>query len=172
MRSVNIHIRAVEPEDLEFLYQNENNKESWLWGGQNNLFSKEDLRKFIESSHIDITQTQQKRFVIATNRDSTNIGCIDVFDYDTINRRASIGLIIYDTQYRGLGYGYEAIELLKEFCFEQLSLYQLYSEIQEANTHSIKLFEKCGFKMCGLKQDWVLRANKWQSVRCYQNINQ
>ena len=172
MKSINIHIRAIEPEDLEFLYQNENNKESWLWGGQNNLFSREDLRKFIETSHIDITQTQQKRFIIAQNKDNATIGCIDLFDYDAVNRRASVGLIIYDAQYRNYGYGKEAIELVKDFCFEQLSLHQLYAEVQESNEQSIKLFEKCGFEMCGLKRDWVLKANKWQSIKCYQCINE
>lgn len=168
MQAENIYIRALEPEDLEFLYLNENSPESWQWGGQKNIFSKHDLVKFIESSHKDITITGQKKFVIALKNDDTRIGTVDLYEYDAVNRNVSLGLIFYDVVQRGNGYGFEVVELMKKFCFEQLAVHQIYCEVQISNNISVALFEKCGFVLCGEKKDWIQNNGKWEDVKCFQ----
>lgn len=168
MKSIDIKIRALEPEDLEFFYEKENSIDVWQWGGEKNLFSRFDLRKFIESSHQSITVLHQKRFVVEHKQDQRIIGTVDLYDYDAINRRVSLGLVFYSIDDRNKGYGAQAVELMKQFCFEKLCLHQLYAEVQASNAASVALFEKCGFVLCGEKKDWVFDDNQWQSVKCYQ----
>ncbi len=170
MNTPRIYIRALEPSDLEFLYKHENMLETMQWGGERNLYSKYDLKRFIEDSHKDITVTTQKRFVIALSCSDMSIGTIDLFEYDAVNRRVSVGLIFYDNEYRNLGYGSDAIGLVKQFCIQQLSVHQLYVEVEQDNLNSIKLFENAGFEYCGTKRDWVQRSGKFYDVRCYQCI--
>lgn len=168
MQAEKIYIRALEPEDLEFIYLNENSPNIWQWGGQRNIFSKYDLMRFIESSHQDITITTQKKFVIVLKDGDKRVGTVDLYDYDAINRRVSLGLILYSSEQRGNGYGTETVEFMLKFCFEQLSVHQVYCEVQVSNNTSIALFEKCGFVCCGEKKDWVMNNGKWEDVKCFQ----
>lgn len=168
MKSIDIKIRALEPEDLEFFYEKENSPEVWQWGGEKNLFSKFDLRKFIESSHQSLTVLHQKRFVIEHKQEQRIVGTIDLYDYDPINRRVSLGLIFYNIDDRNKGYGVQTLRLMKQFCFDKLCLHQIYAEVQPSNIASVALFEKCGFLPCGEKKDWVFENSKWHVVRCYQ----
>ncbi len=166
----NIAIRALEPEDLDYLYDVENNPQTWVYGGQKNYFSKYDLKRFIENSHQDITISYQKRFIIENN-DLQRVGTVDLFDFDPINKRVGLGIMIYPPQHRQKGYAQMALEKIHKFCFNSLSLHQIYVEIQEDNTNSIKLFEKLGYQNCGTKRDWLFENNKWQSVVCMQLFN-
>ena len=54
LESVNIKLRAPEPEDIDLLYEWENNTEIWYLSNTLTPFSKYSLKKFIEHSHLDI----------------------------------------------------------------------------------------------------------------------
>ena len=62
-----VHLRAPEPEDLEFLYHWENNTDLWLISNTITPFSRFTLKKFIEESDLDIYESKQLRFMIDTN---------------------------------------------------------------------------------------------------------
>ncbi|MDZ7846248.1 MAG: GNAT family protein [Owenweeksia sp.] len=55
------------------------------------------------------------------------------------------------------------LTLVKDYCFLHLSLRQLYCNILEDNKPSLNLFEKAGFKINGIKKDWVRSGN------CYKD---
>ena len=148
-----ISLRAVEPSDLELLYQWENNP--FVWHLSNTLapFSKHILKEYIENAKHDIYVTKQLRLMINTPKYGP-IGCIDLFDFDPTNQRAGIGILIADEQHRGKGYASEALEILCNYCFSILHLHQLYCNINADNTKSIHLFTKIGFVQSGNKQQW------------------
>ena len=170
MNEERIYVRALEPTDLEFLYKYENSFSVMQWGGQKNLYSRYDFKRFIEDSHQDITITNQKRFIVALKSDDRAIGTVDLYDYCTDNQRVCIGLIFYEESDRNMGYGKEVIRFAKQFCFQQLSIHQLYVEIEADNINSIKMFESCGFKYCGTKKDWIQKSGAFCDIKCYQNI--
>ena len=85
-----IRLRKIEPSDLPFLYQWENDASSWADGANHNPLSQQDLRNYIESTSGDIYRDGQLRLVIM--EDETTLGCIDLFDFDPRNRRAAIGM--------------------------------------------------------------------------------
>ena len=69
--------------------------------------SKFILECYISQAHLDIQEAGQYRFILK-DENKTPIGCVDLFDYDAIHRRAAIGIII-DKNLENLGYGLEAI---------------------------------------------------------------
>jgi diamine N-acetyltransferase len=148
-----IALRAVEPSDLELLYQWENNPAVWHLSNTLAPFSKHALKEYIENAKHDIYVTKQLRLIITTAKYGP-IGCIDLFDFDPTNQRAGIGILIADAQHRGKGYASEALEILCNYCFSILHLHQLYCNINANNTASISLFTKCGFIQSGNKQQW------------------
>jgi diamine N-acetyltransferase len=102
-----ISLRAVEPNDLELLYQWENNPSVWHLSNTLAPFSKHILKEYIENAKHDIYVTKQLRLMINTSKYGP-IGCIDLFDFDPTNQRAGIGILIADEQHRGKGYASEA----------------------------------------------------------------
>jgi diamine N-acetyltransferase len=49
-----INLRALEPEDLEFLFQIENNESFWKVSHTQTPFSKYILKQYLENAHLDI----------------------------------------------------------------------------------------------------------------------
>ncbi|GGG47080.1 acetyltransferase [Croceivirga lutea] len=165
-----VFLRALEPEDLEFLYYLENDSSIWEISGTQKPYSKAILKKYLANTHLDIYEIKQLRLSICTNSNQM-IGLIDLFDFDPKHRRAGVGLVIADEENRGKGYGLEALALLSEYCFKHLDLHQLYANILEENTRSISLFKKAGFKMVGVKNEWILSEGVFKNEILYQKIN-
>ena len=69
-----IHLRALEPEDLDFLYTIENNESFWEVSSTQTPFSRFILEQYIVNSHQDIFEAKQLRLIIVDN--ITNISNI------------------------------------------------------------------------------------------------
>lgn len=163
-------LRALEPEDLEFLYELENNPDIWEISGTLVPYSRNVLRKYLENAHRDIYDVKQVRFCIC-NLQNNPIGLIDLYDFDPRHKRAGIGLIISGTENRNKGAGTEALSLIVQYAFEVLELHQVFAHITEENKASIRLFEKMGFQQSGLRKDWIKSGNTYKSEFIYQKIN-
>ena len=170
LKGQKVHLRALEPEDLEFLFAVENTEEFWEVSATSVPFSRFLLRQYLENSHKDIYEVKQLRLVICENNDS-RAGFIDLFDFDPRHRRAAVGIIIKSGKNRNKGFGTEALMLLKKYCFGHLHLHQIYANVAEDNKASKILFEKCGFKQTALKLDWNLVNGGYKNELLYQLIN-
>ncbi len=169
LRGTHIYLRAIEPEDLEFLYQLENDTDIWEISGTSSPYAKHVLKAYLENAHRDIYDVKQLRLCIC-QLDHKVIGLIDLFEFDPKNHRAGIGIIVLNTDHRNKGIGSEAISLLCDYSFSTLQLKQLYANILENNTSSIHLFEKLGFKLVGLKKDWIYSNGTYINELLYQKI--
>src|SRR5438046_132130 len=106
-----IHLRAMEPEDIDLMYRWENDSNIWSVSGTVTPFSRFTLEKFIATAHDDIYTTKQLRMMIdLIEKDEENeissircIGCIDLFDFDPHHLRTGIGVLIADRVDRGMG---------------------------------------------------------------------
>lgn len=165
----NINLRALEPEDIDVLFQIENNEFLWEISGTQTPFSKDILQKYLENSARDIYEVKQLRLVICDKQEAV-LGLIDVFDFDPKNHKAGIGILIAEQEDRGKGYGKEALELLCDYCFNYLNLHQVFANIGEENRRSRRLFEAKGFQKVGLKKDWNLVRGKYKNELLYQLI--
>lgn len=169
MHSKELVLRALEPEDIELLYQWENNMEIWEVSNTLTPFSKYQLKKYIEQSRLDIFQTKQLRLIIDLEESSTPIGMIDLFDFDAFHQRGGVGIIIHK-KHRQKGYAYEALSMFINYCFNNLALNQLYANISAKNKVSQQLFEKVGFKLVGTKKAWRKTKDGFEDELLYQLI--
>jgi len=169
----NIKLRAVEPSDLEILYQWENNISVWEVSQTISPFSKYTLREYCDYAKSDIQTAKQLRLMIDffEEEKTITVGAVDLFDYDAINQRAGIGILIGNENYREKGIAFTSIEILINYAFSILNLHQLHCYISENNKASIALFKKLDFLTCGKINDWVLQSNKWENVFFLQRIN-
>ena len=103
LKRKNINLRALEPEDLEFLYDIENNESHWEISHTKSPLSKYVLKQYIENSHLDIFEAKQLRLLIEEKSTKQQLGLIDLFDFNPQHKRAGIGILIHpDFQSKGL----------------------------------------------------------------------
>lgn len=170
LKGESVYLRALEPEDLDFLFEVENNEDFWEVSTTSVPFSRFILKQYLENSHKDIYEIKQLRLVIC-NHNGETVGFIDIFDFDPKNRRAALGLLIVQKKHRNKGYGTEALELVCKYCFAHLGLHQVYANVGEDNTSSKLLFEKVGFILAATKKDWNLVDGVYKAELTYQMIN-
>lgn len=163
-----IRLRPLEPQDLSFLEEVENNPEFWEISHTVAPFARYTLERYLEQSTKDIYEVRQQRFVIVLQ--DKPLGFVDLFDFDPFHKRAGLGVLIADPEYRGKGYAKEALGLLMDYAFVQLGMHQLYANILEENKRSIALFENLGFKVVGLKKDWVFYQGSFKNELLFQKI--
>lgn len=166
-----LYLRALEPEDLDFIYLLENNETMWEVSNTQTPYSRFLIRQYLENAHQDIYEAKQLRLAICIKGSFEALGLIDLFDFDPINNRAGVGIIINDVTDRNKGVGKEALQLVIQYAFTKLQLHQLYANIDLANVASTALFTNFGFKQIGVKKDWNKRDNLYFDEALYQLIN-
>lgn len=166
-----IKLRALEPEDLEFLYQIENNESFWEVSHTQKPFSKFILRQYLENAHLDIYESKQLRLLIEEESTKKQIGMIDLFDFNPQHKRAGIGILIHP-DFQKKGYATEALALLIKYAFSHLQVHQLYANITSDNSKSLSLFKKHNFKEIGIKRDWILSEGKFKDEVLFQLIKE
>ena len=166
-----VRLRALEPEDLDFLFTTENNTAFWEVSNTQVPFSRFVLKQYLENSHQDIYEAKQLRLVVEETTNSQAIGLIDLFDFNPQHKRAGIGIVINEP-YQKAGFASDALSLLTRYCFEALDLHQLFANITSDNKHSITLFTNNGFKKCGEKKDWLFTNGEYKNELTFQLIHE
>ena len=165
-----IYLRALEPEDLDFVHAVENDETIWEVSNTQTPYSKFLVKQYLENAHQDIYQAKQLRLAICKNASFKAVGLIDLFDYDPKNHRAGIGIMIKNETDRNNGVGSEALEQLISYAFEHLNLHQLFANIDTNNEASLNLFTKFGFQKIGTKKDWNLVRGMYKDEAMFQLI--
>lgn len=163
-------LRALEPEDIDLLFEWENNEEIWTISHTIAPFSKHILALYIQNSDKDIYESRQMRMMMVTKSGKT-IGAIDLFDFDPFHSRTGIGILVHRPEDRSKGYATAALKLMIRYCFEKLNLHQIYANILTDNTLSLNLFLKAGFELTGTKKEWVRDDGSWKDENMLQLLN-
>ena len=150
-----VFLRALELADIDLIYKWENDVNTWKVSCSLTPLSKFILQKYLENAHLDIYEVKQLRLMIVKVDHEKPIGTIELFDFDPFHLRAGIGLMIHELNEQKKGFGSEALSLIINYAFSYLGLHQLYCNIAEDNTDSLKLFQKSGFEIIGKKKEWI-----------------
>lgn len=168
IKNEKISLRCAEPEDAEQIFCWENDRSVWRVSGTHVPYSRFQVEQFLLSNN-DLQAQKQLRLMIISNEEQVAVGCIDIYDYDPINERASLGILI-DEAYRHQGFAKSAIALCVEYLFQNLLLHQVHCCIDELNEESQRLFVSQGFVLCGRRKEWVKTAEGYLDVLEYQLI--
>ncbi|MBJ6145242.1 GNAT family N-acetyltransferase [Hymenobacter sp. BT559] len=149
-----VSLRALEPEDLEFLFALENDPD--LWAVSDVLpapISRHALREYLRHSAASLAEAGQMRLIIS-NEKKQAVGTLDLYEYSALHQRAGVGIAVLQSE-RRRGYAQAALQKLLPYAREALRLHQLYCTIAVDNEASIRLFERVGFRWVGLRQQWL-----------------
>lgn len=170
LEGTHIFLRALEPEDITDIHRIENDERLWQLSETQTPFSQFTIKEYVENAHRDIYEVKQVRLAICVQETNTLIGLVDLFDFDALNLRAGVGIIIEEDENRGKGYGAEALRLIIGYSKKHLQLHQLYANIGAENAPSIKLFETAGFTLVGTKKEWRRFRESFTDELLYQHL--
>lgn len=171
LKGETVFLRALEPEDLDFIYEVENDEEIWEVSSTQTPYSRYLIKQYLENAHQDIYEAKQLRLAICRYEDCLPVGLIDLFEYDPKNNRAGVGIMIQNREARNTGIGSETLNLLIQYSFRHLNLHQLFANIDSENEASVKLFAKFGFIEIGTKKQWNLVDGHYKDEAMFQLIN-
>ena len=151
-----VRLRALEPEDLDFLYALENDPVIWAVSDTLAPVSRHALREYLKHAAADFFEVRQLRLVVDSADWGQAVGVVDLFNFEPLHQRAGVGITILASE-RRRGYAWHTLTLLKAYAREVLHLHQLYCTIAQDNRASSRLFTKAGFRRVGVRHDWLRR---------------
>jgi len=102
-----------------------------------------ELRAYIKSKNA---QADTLLLGIFLHENDTHIGTVKLEPIDTLNKRATIAILIGEKQEWGKGLAGEAMSMLIEYCFSELHLNEVNLGVLAQNEHAIRSYTKLGFK--------------------------
>lgn len=163
-----IRLRAIEPEDLEFLYTIENDTSLWSVGNTNVPYSRYVLHDYIAHANHDIYVDRQVRLMVE-NENGNVVGIVDAVNFDPQHRRAELGIVIMSA-YRRQGYAKAAIEEMLHYALKVLHLHQVYVIVDKDNNAALKLFKCLSFKESACLSGWLYDGCDYHDSLLLQRI--
>lgn len=163
-----VRLRAMEPEDLDFLYAMENDKEVWDVGCTNVPYSRYVLHDYIANASNDIYADGQVRMVME-DWSGNRVGLVDVFNFDASNRRAEVSVVVM-AEYRGRGLARDAVRQVCHYALRTLHLHQLYAIIATDNMASQQLFSETGFTGRNVLKEWLFDGMTYKDAIVMQKF--
>lgn len=131
-----------------------------------NLFSNDILTLDSQRRWFEVYKNSdsRKEFVIYTLDDNVAIGTVGLTDIDMRNLKAELSIILGEKEYRGKGFGEEALRLILDFAFENLALNKIILKVFKYNESALKLYNKVGFKLDGILRQDIYKNNQFNDV--------
>ncbi len=159
-------LRAIEPEDLDVLYQIENDRSLWHVGTTNVPYSRYTLHDYLATSADDIYADRQLRLVVEDDQQQV-VGMADLVHFDPQHQRAEAGIVIMQP-YRRQGYALQALQLLADYALQTLHLYQLYAIVAADNEAALHLFQQAGYERQGTLRGWLRQGHQQVDAELFQ----
>ena len=163
-----VHLRAIEPEDLDLLYRIENDQTLWHLGTSNVPYSRYSLHDYVATSSDDIYVDRQVRMIVENDASET-VGIADVVNFDPANRRAEVGLIVMEA-FRQQGYGSSVLSEIARYALGVLHLHQVYAFVDCRNEASLNLFRKMGYQESSVIADWLYDGCEYRDAVLMQLV--
>lgn len=169
LKSGDIELRPLRYADKITLANLANNKKIW-----NNLKDEfphpyliEDAEKFIDNAKF---QEPQVNFAITYNYEFAGVIGI-ILQADVYRKGAEIGYWIGEP-FWNKGISTAALKLATDYGFTTLNLERLHAGVFYFNQESIKVLEKCGYKLEGISRNAVFKNGNLIDEHRYAKLRQ
>ncbi|MDD7463011.1 MAG: GNAT family N-acetyltransferase [Anaerococcus sp.] len=139
-RDSRVYIKKIEYEDAYQVKNRGNFDDPWMHGYNYGNFTDPEIRFWYTS----ITGPRKRYFAVKRKEDDAFIGFLGLKNYNTFMGTAKLG-IVFDANFVSQGYGYEAMEILLDYYFDDLGFNELYLDVNDFNLRAFRLYKKLGF---------------------------
>lgn len=156
-----VTLRQMSLADMEMICDMFNDPElEDLVVGWSFPLSLEQQKKWYENHINDNTNF---RFVIETDADGA-IGIATLTNIDWKNRRGSHGIKLSKKEIRTKGIGTDSVMAIMRYAFDELGLHRLDGSWFDFNVPSQKLYQKCGWKVEGIRREYIYKKGQWRDL--------
>ncbi|WP_413375953.1 GNAT family N-acetyltransferase [Alkalihalobacillus sp. 1P02AB] len=156
--SKNIKLRAFELFDVSALHHWLNDEESISMVGRTPM-TKEETENYV--LHL---RKENALIMAIENQEKELVGWVHLSNVSHGHGRAEIGLLLAP-EFRGHGYGKEAMEEMIKMGFHQLRLHKIYLTTRAINERAIGLYKKLGFQVEGtLRQHSFINGTYYDTI--------
>jgi RimJ/RimL family protein N-acetyltransferase len=89
------------------------------------------------------------------------IGFVALHSIEWNNRAGLLSIGIGEAEYRGKGYGSDALQLILRYAFDELNLERVGLDVIANNAAAIRAYERAGFRREGAMRHAVMRDGEW-----------
>lgn len=156
-----IYLRALEMDDYKTSIHWRKDAQIWdMLGGTKYFVSEAYEKKWVENA---IFNSKDVRLAICLSKNDKYIGNVYMTDFDEINRSCQSHILIGDKEYWGQGYAKEALLKAIEYMFKERNINRIQAVILESNKQSLRMHQKCGYKVEGLLRKSVFKSGQYQN---------
>lgn len=162
MTTDRINLRPLRKNDSHLLYEWIADRDLVRFNSSYFPVSESDHEVWIEKmmrKHSDLVI-----FVVEEKKEKKAIGTCQLFNINWVHRNAELQIRIGEKENEGKSYGSEAVRLICEFGFEDLSLHRIFLQVLADNDKEIKLYQECGFILEGTQQEAAFVDGQWKDV--------
>lgn len=169
--SHHIHLRPLEPEDLELLYTIENSPEMWDTSNSDALYSRYILKQYIANAP-SFYESGNLRLIIELNKAEANsipVGIVDLTNHSPLHSRAEVGIAILQ-QFRGLHIASEALALMEQIALCRFRIHTLHAFVAESNIACQRLFKSADYGAVAQLPQWLYLHQHYEHATLYVKV--
>lgn len=156
-----VYLRALEPEDYKVSIKWRKDDEIWdMLGGTKYFVSEAYEKDWVEKT---IFNSKDIKLAVCLVENDRYIGNVYMTDINMTNRSCHSHILIGEREYWGQGYANEALMLAVDYMFNERNIHRIQANVLESNIASLKMHEKCGYKVEGLLRDAVYKNGEYQN---------
>lgn len=152
-----VNLRAVEPEDVDFMLDCESDSDISRWSDCRAPISRAQLLSYALTYDADPFSAGQLRLIMEAGEP---VGIIDLYDINDKDSRAFVGICVHPS-FRKNGFALAALNKLLHMCRQKIGIKWLLAKISVDNIPALNLFYKSGYKEVALLPHWHRIGNKF-----------
>ena len=145
------------------------------WATDSDLLRLSDSRPAYPSSEAALAERLEEQrkneteyhFGIRLAKSDELIGVLDLNGIEWQHGTSWLSISIGDRSNWGRGYGYEAMQLILAYAFQELNLHRVQLSVFDYNERAIALYEKLGFQREGVWRAWGERDGRRFDIHLY-----
>lgn len=160
-----VTLRAVEPEDADFMFSADNDEECRIFSDYVAPLSRKMLRDYAESYDADPFSAGQLRLIVES--EGVPVGIADIYEISMRDSKAFVGIYIIPGM-RSRGIGLAALHEVSNYVEKYIPLNQLVARVPVHNHASRRLFEKAGYEAVAVLPEWHRTGKNLSDVLIYR----
>lgn len=169
LTSERLILRKFKEEDAKEIYEGYVNQEGFLYYANKDKRTLEEEINSLKGISQKYQNSEYYNWLITLKSNNKIIGAINLHP-DNHNESMEFNYAI-DERYKGNGYMTEALNLIKDFCINEIKVNRLYGGCEINNIASKKVMEKCSFKYEGILRNYLKLKDGYHDMLLYSFIN-
>ena len=166
LRSSRIRLTALTQSDLPTVIQWHQNPEFLRLFDTLPAYprTEEAMAQWLDDTH---KSTDAFLFAIRSLDNDELIGYVELDGILWTHRVSGVSIAIGEAKQWGQGYGYEVMQLVLQFAFDELNLHRIQLTVFSYNERAIALYEKLGFQREGVHREHLQRDGRRYDMYLY-----